>query len=144
MKLIFTPCMHYGVVSGVLEKNMCKYQLVIIKAFISWNMIMLEFFGTYYESVRDRIVAMLKLGVSINTFKDGDVYNCRGNIHNNYIIENEWKDVKNVLNINKDFDNSLIQPLKQSQSFIKKYMADKKIYEHAKKNKKKYLFVYES
>ena len=77
---------------------MCKHQLGIIKAStdISWGVI-LEFFGTYYGSLRSGIEAMFELSVPINPFEDGDVHDCSDNMDNTHILENKneiWSNEK--------------------------------------------------
>ena len=81
-----------------IRGNMCKHQLGIIKAStdISWGVI-LEFFGTYYGSLRSGIEAMFELSVPINPFEDGDVHDCSDNMDNTHILENKneiWSNEK--------------------------------------------------
>ena len=59
---------------------------------ISWGVI-LEFFGSYYGSLRGEIDVIFELNVSINPFEDGDVDHCQHNIDNTHILEYKEEDM---------------------------------------------------
>ena len=85
---------------------MCKHQLAIIKAStnISWG-VMLEFIGTYYESLCGEIEAMFELDVSIKPPEDGDVYEGKDYIDNSNFMKDTDKDMVDVTILGRDVNN---------------------------------------
>ena len=71
---------------------------------ISWGVI-LEFFSSYYGSLRGEIDVIFELNVSINPFEDGDVDHCRHNIDNTHILEYKEEDMDDATNIGGDINN---------------------------------------
>ena len=77
-----------------IGENMCKHQLAIIKASTNIPLgVMLELFGTYYESLRGGIEVMFELSVPINPFEDDGVHEYGNNINNPHILEDKEEDM---------------------------------------------------
>ena len=104
-----------------IRGNMYKHQLIVIKASanISWGVI-LEFFGTCYESLRGGIGIMFELNIPIGSFENGHVRDSEDNIdNNNDVIEVKKNDIEDITNIDGDIHCTCIELLKQIQSSIK-------------------------
>ena len=79
---------------------------------------MLEFFGTYYGSLRSEIEVIFELSVPINPFENDDVYECGDNIDNIHILKDKKEDIGNAANISRDIDNVSTQSSRQIQPSI--------------------------
>ena len=123
-----------------IRENMCKHQLAIIKTStdISWG-VMLEFLGTYYESLRGGIGTMFELSIPIGPFENGHVRDCKDNIDNNDdVIKDKEDDIEDITNIGRDIHCTPIEPLRQTQPFIKEcLLAIKNLQEDAREETKR-------
>jgi hypothetical protein len=81
---------------------------------------MLEFFGTYYGSLRGGIENIFELSVSINPLENDDVYEGRDYIDNSNFMEDTDKDMADSTIFGRDIDNTPIERLRQIQSSIER------------------------